>query len=202
MKLSLFFALLLLCGSIRAQNTPDSSGKTSAWAHAGFGLSYAKFQNSKAGILLGLGATLKAGGNLFSFRFNRNMELVLFRAPVGEIWTLEALYGRSFAFSTERLIIPVLFPLGLFYKGKFDYLFNISAGFSYVEIKERTTPIEYGYFDHAYNYTKTNRYGLPIELELMNIFSNNVAVGTGIYSNFNGGKFFVGLRGNVYVGIF
>ncbi|MCU7494530.1 MAG: hypothetical protein HF314_01295 [Ignavibacteria bacterium] len=208
MKLALLacLAFLLQFNPIYAQSNPETqnpeSKAFSCWTQAGLGFSSANFQETKAGLLLGLGATVKTGNDIFSFRFNRNSELnILGAEPAGEIWTLEALYGKSFAFKTNRLIFP-LFPLGLFFKGDFSYMFNVSAGISYVGLKERGDIINREIFNETYSARKTSKFGVPIELELMNIISRNISVGTGIYSNINGKKNFLGARCNFNVGIF
>ncbi|HEX2868594.1 MAG TPA: hypothetical protein VHO03_16250 [Ignavibacteriales bacterium] len=206
MKFFVLPVLLLLLSSdfILPQNRPDSLNTESGWLQAGLGFSGAKFQNSKTGFLFGLGGTIKSGDNLISLRFNKNTEITIFGPdPPGEIWTLEALYGRAFAFSNKRAIIPIIFPIGLLFKGNFNCLFNISAGISYVSLKERTPlMLTRDFLNSTYDYKITGRFGVPVELELINWFSRNFALGTGVYSNINGGKIFVGFRENVYIGIF
>lgn len=208
MKLALLLslALILQFNFLQAQNNPDTSKQEqksiSFWAQAGLGISTAKFQEAKAGLLFGVGTTVRTGDNLFSFRYNRNLELNLLGAnPPGEIRTVEVLYGRAFAFSTRRLIYP-FFPFGLLFKGNFHYLFNVSAGLSYVGFKERNKIIHQELFNNVYSSRNSSGFGVPVELELIFIFSNKIAIGTGIYSNINARKNFLGFRGNVYFGVF
>ncbi|MBU1678417.1 MAG: hypothetical protein KKD86_06115 [Bacteroidetes bacterium] len=164
----------------------------SYWISTGLGVNFLKLSDSDVGFNFAMTANYEIHNNVISYSYMRSSEFVFFNHPGEYIKSHEILYGRSFDFSMEGLLIP--FPFLIFLKKEFNYSVIGKIGISYNERLKRTELENDDFFDNSYNSILLSGMGFPIMIEIREDLTDYLGMGLSFYTNFNNATNYSGIN--------
>ncbi len=148
------------------------------------------------GYWLGLGI----GGNYFgvtqsgnvTYALNENIFMIRYTKSNEFQFNVDGVYDKP-----EKNMKELAFMYGKYLKSN-NTILSLAAGLSYLKGTNRGANIQY----HEFETENISTFGIPIQLDFMLGFTNNVGIGIQLYGNINKDKSFTGVVFKINIGLF